>query len=370
MERTMKTSKNENSKRLATTEEGATIDNSGAEESTEKQSSKKDSQSRKYLLTINNPREHDMTHEEIQQKLIKGFKTLIYACMSDEVASQHHTHLYLHFSSPVRFSKIKKCFPTAHVDKSRGTAENNRDYVFKQGKWTDTEKSATNLRETHWEFGEIPEERQGSRNDLAELYIMIQDGMSNAEILFQNPDHILHLSHIDRTRKTILEEKHKKEFRKLEVIYIYGATATGKSRHVMETNGYENVFRVTDYKHPFDSYRQQDIIVFEEFSSSIRIQDMLNYLDGYPLELPARYANKQASFTKVYIISNKSLLEQYTEVKDYEPAVWNAFLRRISKIYHFYAINNFKEFTVSELYWKECSIENGVSISDKFMPAD
>ncbi len=30
----------------------------------------------------------------------------------------------------------------------------------------------------------------------------------------------------------------------------------------------------------------QDVIVFEEFRSSLKIQDMLNYLDGYPCELP------------------------------------------------------------------------------------
>lgn len=307
---------------------------------------KNNTQSRKYLLTVNNPTEHGVTLEAIKEILANNLKSIIYCCYSEEVASQHHCHLYLHFSSPVRFSTIKKHFPQAHIDRSRGTAQNNKDYVFKQGKWADTNKSETSLPETFWEFGELPQERQGSRSDLAELYELINDGLSNAEILDHNPDHLLHLSHIDRTRKAILEEKFKGEWRDLEVTYIFGPTGTGKSRYVMEIHGYANVFRVTDYLHPFDSYRQQDVIVFEEFSSSIKIQDILNYLDGYPLELPSRYSNKQATFTKVYIISNLSLRKQYETIQLEKPEVWKAFLRRIKKVLLIEKLGEQKEFTI------------------------
>lgn len=313
---------------------------------------KKDTKSRKYLLTINNPHKDGITHESVQEILTTKFKSLVYACMSDEVASHYHKHVFLAFSSPVRFSQIKKYFPSAHIDKSRGTAENNRHYVFKEGKWADTNKAETNLIETHWEWGEIPNERAGNRTDLAELYELIQDGFSNAEIIEQNPDNILFLQHIDRTRKAILEEKFKSNWRNLDVTYIFGPTGTGKSRHVMEKYGYENVFRITDYLHPFDSYRQQDVIIFEEFSSSLKIQDMLNYLDGYPLELPSRYSNKQATFTKVYILSNFPLKKQYETVQIEKIEVWRAFLRRIKKVLLFEKKGNHKEFTTTEfLNW-------------------
>ena len=100
----------------------------------------------------------------------------------------------------------------------------------------------------------------------------------------------------------------------------------------MEKYGYDKVFRVTDYEHPFDGYKGQEVIVFEEFRSSIRIGEMLNYVDGYPVELRCRYANKVACFTKVYIISNIALTEQYTDIQKYQPETWNAFLRRINKV--------------------------------------
>ena len=57
---------------------------------------------------------------------------------------------------------------------------------------------------------------------------------------------------------------------------------------------------------------------------------MLVYLDGYPVNLPCRYSDKPALYTKVYIISNISLEKQYVEVQKYEPETYKAFLRRFT----------------------------------------
>ena len=90
-----------------------------------------------------------------------------------------------------------------------------------------------------------------------------------------------------------------------------GVTGKGKTRTVMEKFGYENVHRVIDYKHPFDDYKQQDVIIFEEFRNSLPIEQMLNFLDGYPVNLPCRYCNKVACYHKVFIITNWTLEEEY-----------------------------------------------------------
>ena len=44
------------------------------------------------------------------------------------------------------------------------------------------------------------------------------------------------------------------------------------------------------------------MLIFEEFRGGLKHGDMLNSLDGYPLLLPCRYFNRQASYTKVFII--------------------------------------------------------------------
>lgn len=181
-------------------------------------------------------------------------------------------------------------------------------------------------------MGELPEERQGERNDLAALYEMISAGKSNYDILEEQPDFIAQLERMDRVRQIIQEENFKEVFRKLEVLYLFGDTGSGKTRSVMERYGYANVFRVTNYKHPFDQYKGQDVIMFEEFQSSIPINQMLIYLDGYPVMLPCRYSDKVACYTKAYILSNIPLKEQYPDIQDYSPETWKAFLRRIHKV--------------------------------------
>lgn len=295
-----------------------------------------DTQSRKWQITINNPLDKGFSHDKIKQELSQ-LKSVIYWCMADETGEKqtHHTHIYACFSSAVRFSTLKNKFNTAHIEMARGSSQQNRDYIAKEGKWENDAKHGTKIPGTFDESGEMPIERQGARNDLADLLDQIKNGASDCEIIEDNPDHILHIERIERVRQSFRREEYKNTFRLLEVTYIYGLTATGKTRSVMEMHGYENVYRVTDYKHPFDGYSGQDILLIDEFDSQFPIQLMLNLLDGYPLELPCRYSNKQACYTKVYIISNIELFEQYAYEKAHEPNTYKAFLRRIHKIIKF-----------------------------------
>lgn len=62
---------------------------------------------------------------------------------------------------------------------------------------------------------------------------------------------------------------------------------------------------------------------------------MLQYIDGYPCRLPARYADKVACYTKVYIVSNIPLAAQYKNMQIEQPTSWAAFLRRIHSILNF-----------------------------------
>ena len=271
--------------------------------------------------------------------------------MSDEVGKKdntHHTHIFIACLSAVRFSTMKNRFPLAHIEMARGTSEQNRDYVFKIGKY-EKEKGETRLPNTQEEYGEMPIERQGARNDINDLYDMIKSGMTDFDIIEENPAYMLKMDILEKVRQTIKQNEYKNKIRDIKVKYIYGKAGTGKTYGVINEHGLENIYRVTNYNYGgFDTYRGQDIIVFEEFNSSFKIQDMLNYLDCYPLELPCRYANKIACFTKVYIISNISLFSQYIDVQTQYPETWNAFLRRINNVKEYYNYNCYNEYSVDE----------------------
>lgn len=306
----------------------------------------KDPQGRKWLVTINNPDKKGLDHKAIQE-VLKQFPSLSYYCMGDEKGETFHTHVFFTLEHPTRFSTIKKRFPEAHIDRAEGTAAECRAYVQKTGRWATSEKAKTVLGKFE-EHGNLPIERQGERSDLALLYQLIKDGFSNYEIMERNPDYLLNLEKIERVRQTIIEQQYRETFRILTTTYIWGPTCTGKTRSVMEQYSYAGVYRVTDYAHPFDSYSGEDVLLLDEFSSNLRITNLLNYLDGYPLMLPARYNNRTACYTKVYIISNLCLSQQYTDIQYQSPKTFAALLRRIHKVVHYIAPGKFMEYETAE----------------------
>lgn len=317
--------------------------------------------SRKYQLTFNNPHKHkNCSHEAIKDTL-KKWENIIYWCMCDETAKTPHTHLFIQLKNPIYFSSVKKAFPTAHIEEAKGNAEENRAYIRKEGKWADSEKGHTNLIDTFEEFGTIPRYGQGRRSDLANLYEMIKDGYSNVEILEVNPDNILNLQHIDKARLEILSCRYRSERRTdILVTYVQGSTGYGKSRDILDQHGDENVYRVTDYKHPFDSYSGEDVLVLEEFRSDLPIGNILNYLDIYPVQLPARYNNKQACYHFVYIVSNWRLEEQYYHIKHEQPETYQAFIRRIKRVREYISPNNYQEYDTLEYLYGFIRIPDGV----------
>lgn len=283
-------------------------------------------QLRNWVLTINNPSDD----EEKTFEYIKGLphiKYFIFQREKGEETGTEHYQLYIEFQVGKTFDTMKKYFPTAHIEQRKGTKTQARDYCS---------KAETRISDKVYEFGTFAEERE--RSDLNDIIEMVKDGSSDEEILSAYPSQFFRYSkHINDVRQTVLQSKFKNIFRNLDVTYIWGRAGVGKTRYVMDKFGFENVYRLTSYDRGcFDSYKGEDVILFDEFRSSFKITDMLNYLDGYPLMLPSRYSNKVACYTKVYIISNIPFEEQYIEFRQNQPATFAAFKRRI---HHFYEMS-------------------------------
>lgn len=94
----------------------------------------KNPQFTKVQITQNNPLEFDMSHDNIS-KALRDLKSLQYYIMGDEIGGKdgtYHTHVYAVFSAPVRFSTLKKRFPSAHIEKAISTHSSNIAYVEKE----------------------------------------------------------------------------------------------------------------------------------------------------------------------------------------------------------------------------------------------
>jgi len=283
-------------------------------------------QFRNYLLTVNNPKETDEEFYEYL-KTLQHIKYFTFQREIGENTCTEHFQLYIEFEVGKRFETMKSYFPTAHIESRKGSKKQARDYCQKDKTRMDNHNV--------YEYGEFVE--SGERSDLNDITQMIENGATDREIQLAYPSqYFRYYRNIAQLRQVYLETRFCDVFRELDITYIHGSTEKGKTRYVMEKYGYTNVYRVTTYDHTaFDNYKGQDIIAFEEFRSSFKIEDMLKYLEGYPLMLPSRYSNKVACYTKVYIITNWALSEQYKNVQKEYPSTWQAFLRRITTVYNF-----------------------------------
>lgn len=326
-------------------------------------------QGRKWQLTINNPAEHGLSHEGIIG-LLQTFGSKTYFCICDETGEigTYHYHAFIYRASAIKFSQLKALFPTAHIERCIGTCAENRAYVLKDGdKFNKNEQgfyeyinSKGQIKKGQnfghfFENTDCPADKQKASNNASRVVEMIQIGATDEEIVEQVPSTYRDLDKIQRLRSSYRDKQFRNAWRDLTVTYIFGETGTGKTRGVMEHYGYQNVYRVTDYTHPFDTYEGQDVIIFEEFRSNIKYNDMLNYLDGYPLQLPSRYYNRQACFTKVYLITNWSPDDQYRNIPIDDK---KAFFRRIGKIIQYVSADmqiefpSFDEYMHSQRYGK------------------
>ena len=156
----------------------------------------------------------------------------------------HIIHIYLFIRQVESDFKQWKNVSPGHIEQANGTSQQNKDYIKKEGKWAKDKKADTNLKDTFEEFGEMPVERQGQRNDLHDLYDMIKRGFSNFDILETDASYILQVEKVEKVRQIVKEEEFKNTFRKLDISYIWGTSESGKTRFILETYGYPNVFRI------------------------------------------------------------------------------------------------------------------------------
>jgi len=138
-------------------------------------------------------------------------------------------------------------------------------------------------------------------------------------------------------------------FRKVEVTYIQGAEETGKTHHVYGQHGYNDIHTIRDPYGCFNHYYTQDVLLFDDFESkNFHIRQMNNWLDIYPLMLLAKYFNREARYTKVYIISRTPLEKLYLKEQETDVHGWKAFIGHIDRVLVFKALGEYEEFTTEK----------------------
>ena len=97
----------------------------------------------------------------------------------------------------MRFQTVKNRFPTAHINKPAGTVMDNRNYIRKEGKWTETAKAETRVEGTFVEFGTPPTKGEENSSKMHQLLRNVKEGLSTTEIVEENPSFCLQTQKID-----------------------------------------------------------------------------------------------------------------------------------------------------------------------------
>lgn len=262
----------------------------------------------------------------------------IFAHEIGEEEGTPHIQWFVHMKNGMSRNAVRKMLGNrAHCKKAGGTDYEAWTYC-KKGEQPKEEWDAEGITGRMYGVNVTIERTIGSEpsadgepSDWEKICRMVHEGESNLDIIQKFPGIAIRCqAALDKMRLEV--DRANADWRDLEVTFITGPTGCGKTSQVCQKYGYPNVYRATDKKHPFETYNGQDVIIFEEFRGGYKIEDMLNWLDGHPVELPARYANKMAKFTKVYLTTNIQFEELYWKMQEKHPETWEAFKRRVHKI--------------------------------------
>ena len=239
-----------------------------------------------------------------------------------------HYHVFIEHRNPIAFLTLKKKFPTAHIEEVTDP-QATLNYVTKERTAYPT-ANPVRFQKGTFKFRVKEAKEVAIKANFNDLYGMVKAGNSLEHLILELPQAAWHERKLEAVEAAVLADKFSKKERDVTVTYIWGVTGAGKTHSIYAKHGFEDVYVVDDYIHPFDNYSGQPVVVFDEFHSSIsNFGYLLKLTDKWPVKLPARYHNKWAGFNHVYFISNEPLDSQYPAIQETKPATWNALLRRI-----------------------------------------
>lgn len=260
-----------------------------------------DTRHRRWMLTVPAEGEKGVSRDDLERAL-EPYESYLGQLEEGEGGTNYrHWQLVLVNDEPIRFSTLRRKLPTAHVEPVRDLRA-SLAYV---------QKEDTRVRdELPLVKGKIsPGPGQGHRSDLDALRSRILDGQETADQLI--------LSDAGAWRHSRLvgdlvsaRDRHRQEgkLRDVQVRVIYGDTGTGKTSAVLTgLQALGSVCRVTHWGvGAFDGYDGQDSLVLDEFAGQPPIEELLTWLDVYPVALAARYRARQARFVRVAILANSA----------------------------------------------------------------
>lgn len=227
-----------------------------------------------------------------------------------------HIQGYVQLKKKAYGSTVKKRWPRAHLELSKGSPEKNVEYCTKEGK-------------SHV-HGELLK-GQGARSDLEHVKKLIDAGATLIQIREAGYGTYI------RNRKSIIADRHlimpHRDWT-TELHIYWGSTGTGKSHKCLKE--YPEA-----YWKPFgkwwDDYDGQETVIIDEFYGWLPFSFFLRLIDQTPLLVPNKGGHAKFRAKRVICTSNVPWTDWWPGI---DPAVKSALERRITSVIHFQKLIN------------------------------
>lgn len=203
------------------------------------------SKSRKFQITINN-----WTEEEYQTWWTLPCRYMI---IGKEVGEQltPHIHVYVEFENARSFKTICAITPRAHVEVTKGSSVQNRNYIMKDGVFE--ERGDRSL--TSEEKGQLEVERWTNAKKFA---------MSGELEKIDDQIFVTHYGNLKRIQKDYLPDV--EDLPEPNCVWLYGESGNGKS--MLARSRYGPKLYSKDATKWWDAYRGEDTVLIEDIDPS------------------------------------------------------------------------------------------------------
>lgn len=323
-----------------------------------------DTVSRSWFAVFPNPEQHGYngSPEDIVEKLKSEWvssnqlrKGWWGYCISAD--GLPHVHMVLEDSGSCRFSKVKKAYPTAHLEPTKGTKKQVLQYIHKEPPY-DEKGERVLVFTSHGNIEGNKRYALSNTNDiLATIEVLIEEGMTPNQIMAED---IRFRREETLIRKCYFAKRYKETppVRTVNVIWHCGDSGSGKSYSYVklcEEYGEDNVYFFSDFANRgvggFDGYNGEPYLFIDELKKdSLPFGVLLMITQGYRSQLHCRYANCYALWKEIHItsiFSPEDIYEGMVSRMDYEKDTIYQLLRRITKyVYHFKQGEDYKSFEI------------------------
>jgi len=249
-----------------------------------------------------------------------------YIAVGEEVCpstgrKHHQVWVYTHNAlrtGKLALKKIGEMFgpPTAHVEAMRGSMAENDAYCQKEGMFT--------------EYGEKP--APGARGDIAAVAQEIINGKRSVDDILIEQTEFYHK--YGRTLRELEAVVMRKKWRTemTQGIWYVGPTGCGKSHKAYEGFNPDTHYVKNLNEDWWDGYKQQDIVILNEFRGQIKFPELLDLCDKWPKTVKWRNREPVPFISKIVIVASIKRPEDIyvNAVQDEEP--WGQFERRFKVI--------------------------------------